>query len=252
MPTDPSKFLCGLITASDGAGKLSSDIRFKHPLLIAIVGGAIPSIAAILAALIVVSNDISLEVSEPCLGEFRRNVSRFAAADTGWKGSPPHRRDFLTETTIDSLTCASPEEKGAIVRQLYVLGALKTGNSPMNTKGFDLRRADLAGMNLRGISLANSNLERADLSGRAILTDADLSFVHGSNIDLRCAEAAGIDLSGARLVNADLRHANLFGAVVDNSTVIIDAKVFGANLQSVDLEIAVGDPNTTDGSVECE
>ena len=175
-----------------------------------------------------------------------------AETDQGWKGSKDHSRKMLSVVTIKSLACADSIEKGEIVRSLYALGALTTGSDPMMTKGFDLKGVDLKGADLRMISLVEADLESAILSGRTILTDADLSLVHASESDLRCAEARGAILVGARLVNADLRYAVLSGAVVDDTTMMMDTKVFGAKLDDGILDQVDGEPDKSEKPTHCE
>ena len=222
----------------------------KHPLLVALVGGVFAAGGTIGAAVIVTTYGIKVE--EGCTSAVNNYIEKLWDTEGGWEGAAKHKKDVLAEATRDAVRCATAEEKGKIVRDLYALGALARRSSGMDTTNLDLTGADLRGAHLREVSLAGAYLENADLSGRADLTDADLSLVHANGVDLRCANAAGIDLSGARLVNADLRYAVLSSGIVDANTLIMDAKIHGAKLDNVALSAANGAPDTMEGVVKCQ
>jgi uncharacterized protein YjbI with pentapeptide repeats len=107
----------------------------------------------------------------------------------------------------------------------------------------DLWKADLRGLNLQGINLAeadamgadlsesnirNGNLTRAKLSG-AQLRDADLSYANVSNADLTEAKLMEAKLCGTDLTKTDLREAEMNGADLR------EAKLWRSNLMGVNL-----------------
>ena len=46
--------------------------------------------------------------------------------------------------------------------------------------------------------------------------------------------------------------ANLYGAVVDEATVIMDAKIHSANLEGVNLDLADGYPDRLQENASCD
>lgn len=94
-------------------------------------------------------------------------------------------------------------------------------------EGIDLQGANLAQLNLSGISLKRANLQKANL-GQSRLIDATLD---GAN--LRRAHLTDADLHKARFVGADLQGARLL------STNLEEAKFPGANLKNANLAYAV-------------
>ena len=71
------------------------------------------------------------------------------------------------------------------------------------------KRADLRGVDLRGVDLRGANLYRADLRGTN-LCEADLHRANLRGADLHRANLYGADLRGANLYGANLREANLY------------------------------------------
>jgi hypothetical protein len=91
---------------------------------------------------------------------------------------------------------------------------------------FDLRRANLHHVDLRGSNLTGADLRRANLTwtglrgaelGGAELGGADMTFADLEEVDLSRADLNGADLSFADLLMADLSEADLSGASLTSS-----------------------------------
>ena len=95
------------------------------------------------------------------------------------------------------------------------------------------KRADLRGVDLRGVDLRGANLYRADLRG-ANLYRADLRGTNLCEADLHRANLRGADLHRANLYGADLRITDLSGANL-NRTNLYGADLSGANLNRTNL-----------------
>lgn len=107
-----------------------------------------------------------------------------------------------------------------------------------NLAGADLRhislaRANLAGANLRGANLEGTNLTRANLRG-AKLAGANLSGATLTNTDLRGARLTGANLAGADLTSARLERAWLQKVDLRGAT-LQKVRFAGATLQGADL-----------------
>lgn len=74
----------------------------------------------------------------------------------------------------------------------------------------DLRRTQLAGLELSGADFSRYHLENSNLSG------ADLRGVNFSGVNLRGADLRGAQLAGAVFANASLRSADLTGAILSD------------------------------------
>jgi len=96
--------------------------------------------------------------------------------------------------------------------------------SGADLSGADLSAANLIAANLTGANLTSANLTAATVSGKANLTDANLSK----------ANLTGVLFSGSNLTSATLTGANLTNAE------LADATVTGANLTSATLTGAAG------------
>lgn len=90
------------------------------------------------------------------------------------------------------------------------------------------KRADLRGVDLRGVDLRGANLHKADLRG-ANLYRADLRGTNLCEANLHRANLRGADLHRADLYGADLRGANLYGANLR------EANLYKTNLYGADL-----------------
>ena len=97
----------------------------------------------------------------------------------------------------------------------------------------DLRNADLAGAQLSGAQIANTNLAGADLSG-ADLTDANLASTVMSGVNLQKADLSGAYMNGTRLQRANLSGANLSKARLNNAN-LLDANLSDTNFSGVSL-----------------
>ena len=82
-------------------------------------------------------------------------------------------------------------------------------------------RANLCGVDLRGLSLKEANLSGANLSKANLaevdLTGANLSAANLQGAILACANLSGAKLRAARLDGADLRGADLTGAYLQGA-----------------------------------
>lgn len=119
---------------------------------------------------------------------------------------------------------------------------------------FDLRHAQMAGMNLWGASFFKSNLAGANLWGaqldgadfqQADLSDTTLERSSFCGANLRLVDATGANLWGAFMVGAKLEHADLRGADLRSTnlagvnlsrTNLVNADLRGANLRGCNLD----------------
>lgn len=122
------------------------------------------------------------------------------------------------------------DAEAALLLRGRVEAALTSGE-PL--RGWDLTRANLAGMDLSGCDLGEALLECADLSG-AKLVGAKLVDATLAKADLR-----GADLSGADLTRTNLGKSRLAGAVLDRATlkdtVLTWAELGGASMREVSI-----------------
>lgn len=95
------------------------------------------------------------------------------------------------------------------------------------------KRADLRGVDLRGVDLRGANLHEADLRG-ANLYRADLRGTNLCEANLHRANLRGADLHRADLYGADLRGANLYGANLREAN-LYKTNLYGADLRITDL-----------------
>ncbi len=95
------------------------------------------------------------------------------------------------------------------------------------------KRADLRGVDLRGVDLRGANLHKADLRG-ANLYRADLRGTNLCEANLHRANLRGADLHRADLYGADLRGANLYGANLREAN-LYKTNLYGADLHRADL-----------------
>lgn len=96
-----------------------------------------------------------------------------------------------------------------VVAALAVLSRLLPSSDPLRNLA-DLRRTNLAGLELPDADLSRFHLEHADLSG------ADLRGANFSGVNFRGADLRGALLSGAIFAGASLRGADLTGAVLSD------------------------------------
>lgn len=104
-----------------------------------------------------------------------------------------------------------PDKRPAyhVVAALAVLSRLLPSSDPLRNLA-DLRRTNLAGLELPDADLSRFHLEHADLSG------ADLRGANFSGANFRGADLRGALLSGAVFAGASLRGADLTGAVLSD------------------------------------
>ena len=99
--------------------------------------------------------------------------------------------------------------------------------------GWDWSEADLAGWNLKGLTLSNfrkrANFKRVNFK-KANLESAKLIGANMEDTDLEDAISAGVELVGANLQNANFERANLKHAN------LLVANLQGANLWEVELQ----------------
>ncbi len=125
----------------------------------------------------------------------------------------------------------------------YIVDAIKKINinstkSRVIDQIFDLRNANLFGMNLNGCNLSGANLINADLSDTnlrgADLNGANLSGANLISADLSNTYLISADLSGTYLISANLSNANLSNANLSNAD-LRGADLRGTNLQDTDV-----------------
>lgn len=141
------------------------------------------------------------------------------------KFSPEEVRNVARIRTLTVLRGLDAKRKGAVLLFLKDSGLID------REAVIDLCEADL-----RGASLAFSNLYRVNLSD-ADLSGADLRGVNLSRSYLGDANLSGADLTGANLKAADLFEANLSGAKL-NQTRLIKANLTSADLRGCSLNEA--------------
>ena len=208
------------------------------------------------------NKDDGSEAPLDCLAAFREERSTILESG-GWGEAESGKRAKLQEVVYSSVKCASHDEKGEIIVELYKMGALGGEIGMMKPiidlsgdGGVDLTNAILKEEKLPGISLAGANLRGADL--RAIDLDgddvdriypADFREVIGVGLKLQGADARGIHLEGANLRGAQLCRATLIEAKFDHNTDFSDARLKNAELSVGSLD--ENQLNTADFVTEC-
>ncbi len=104
--------------------------------------------------------------------------------------------------------------------------------------GADLKKADLAGYDLRDLDLSQAKLQKADLY-KADLSGALLKNARLTGADLSRATLVETNLSGAEATEADLSSADLSGSRL-SETILSGANLVGTILYGVDVRRAVG------------
>ena len=135
-------------------------------------------------------------------------------------------------------------ENVRFVRQVAIQVAIDDGADVKPFRGLNLRKADLAGLNLRCarpgyvgcLDFSHANLSDANLSG-AMLIGADLTGADLGDADLIGAELSDADLRDASLLNAGLRHAYLRDAYLGHAD-LRGADLIGADLGHANLRDA--------------
>ena len=125
-------------------------------------------------------------------------------------------------------------------------GVVIASSNPPETRNFDcmtIRGADLAGLELEGISfgesdLRDSNFTNADLYG-AYLCDSDLS-----RCVLRGADLRNSFIHNVKFCDSDLRGARLSLDEMGGALVLHSADFTGANLEGADFTGALYDERT--------
>src|SRR5262249_51059661 len=124
--------------------------------------------------------------------------------------------------------------------------------------GFDFKKANLAGIQLKDRDLQVSRFDGANLKkanlwscklqaanfARADLTGAEMAFIDAQGATFEDAKMAGCDIHIATLTNVNFRGADLTGAKLDYSD-LAGADFTGAWLDGADLGFGRYDANTT-------
>lgn len=125
----------------------------------------------------------------------------------------------INEMLKEALPELDGKGKGEILHFLFEKGLL-TGENPafkwidINFDGAALHKAQLNGIHMNGVSLANARMDGAHLvNGR--LAGADLSRAFLRHANLSGAVLTGSNLSGAHLDSANLEGADLTGACLE-------------------------------------
>jgi len=145
-------------------------------------------------------------------------------------GELPSNSDPAADTaaqaqTLTVLPDLDSEQKRTVMQFLYQADLINKDNPRIRLFYADLTSANLKGtdaqenkfvldnVNLRGVNLADADLEYISLKGSNLsyshLVNTNLSNADLSDADLNHAYLANADLSGATLSDADLNHADL-------------------------------------------
>jgi uncharacterized protein YjbI with pentapeptide repeats len=98
----------------------------------------------------------------------------------------------------------------------------------------NLSRADLCGIDLRGLNLSDGDLHEADIS-LSNLRGANLSNINLRGAYLRNSDLSGVDLTGAELRHANFHKATLVEACLKNAS-LYETDFTDANLKGVNFE----------------
>ncbi len=128
-------------------------------------------------------------------GDLRACTGTLAAYVQQWAGADAEKRNKRPAYDV--------------VAALAVLSRLLPSSDPLRNLA-DLRRTNLAGLELPDADLSRFHLEHADLSG------ADLRGANFSGVNFRGADLRGALLSGAIFAGASLRGADLTGSVLSD------------------------------------
>ena len=122
-------------------------------------------------------------------------------------------------------------KSASMVKRHYAVGQRDFRRADLRgveLRGLRLGGADFSAANLRGVNLSGADLRDANLSG-ADLRDTNLSGANFFGINLRRADLNGADLSGTDLSEANLNRADL------SRVNLSGANLSGANLGGVKL-----------------
>ena len=120
-------------------------------------------------------------------------------------------------------------------------------------------RADLSGLDLRGMDMRWKNLEQAILGSTNLgvanlenvnLSGANLRYANLTGVNLRCANLCDADMYHVDLTGADLRWTNMEGADLSFAD-ISGADLFGANLRDANIAGVKHHPGTVFFSLQC-
>src|SRR5215212_9452751 len=172
-------------------------------------------------------------------------------------GELPSNSDPAADTaaqaqTLTVLPDLDSEQKRTVMQFLYQADLINKDNPRISLFYADLTSANLKGtdsqenkfvldnVNLRGVNLADADLEYISLTGSNLsyshLVNTNLSNADLSDADLNHAYLANADLSGATLSDADLNHAKLQTARGLTQEQIDEAKGDGRTLLPDDLQ----------------
>lgn len=128
-------------------------------------------------------------------------------------------RDVARARTLVALLAVGPERKRDVVRFLYEAELISAQNRVVDLTQANLTDADLSQMPLSGIDLRGANLsdgaDEPDTRG-ANLRKADLQDASLDGAKLRSANLEDAILRDASLQDTNLRCANLRGAILEN------------------------------------
>ena len=132
---------------------------------------------------------------------------------------------FYDNTDKDNMLCFS---KGANLVRADLRG--------LDLKGFDLSEANLEGADLRDVDFEGANLKEASLT-QADLRESNLERVDLTGVNLKKANLEGANLKETILIRADLREANLERADLTSAD-LKEANLEGADLTGADFNKA--------------
>ncbi|WP_030007614.1 pentapeptide repeat-containing protein [Picosynechococcus sp. NKBG042902] len=154
------------------------------------------------------------------------------------------------KTTQHSPDSEAPQESSNLISTKRAIQLLKAGEAGIKAwnqfreyetylpdlagadlSGMDLSQTNLQGVNLRGADLSQANLGGTNLS-QAQLMQANLTGINGELANFSQADLTEANLTDSCLVNADFNQANLTAATLNQANAH-RANFQGANLQNV-------------------
>jgi hypothetical protein len=154
------------------------------------------------------------------LGAFVRNHARWPATED------QQHPTAMVDEHLPWMQVRAPDIWAAMAvlsRRLPIPDEQPLYLSRVDLRGFGLDDARLPGVQMRHTNLACARLPEAQLD-RSDLTDADLRQADLEGAQLTGANLSSAYLQGANLSRTDLRGANLSGAILDDKTVLTEAR----------------------------
>jgi uncharacterized protein YjbI with pentapeptide repeats len=141
------------------------------------------------------------------------------------------QKSDLQEADLTNADLDGANLKGA---RLWLAKLTKASLINANLESADLKEACLKEAVLKKASMWEANLQKANLEGATLfgtylygasLQGANLKNADLQEADLHDSDLYGADLKGANLRSADMRRANMLKAIIDEDTVLEDARL---------------------------